>query len=110
MSEKDSCGAHTLKKDGLDHGAKYVFIGLKGQGKDTEPDWTREVVAVKRGESALLGETIGMLCGFCILVINDSVPLIFKFSMPGVTPPFMNQNLHSICNHCFISKPAGFSV
>ena len=57
---KDSCGAHTLKKEGLPHGAKYVFVGLKEQGKETEPDWTREVVAEKKGESAMLGMTIGM--------------------------------------------------
>ena len=59
MCFQDSCGAHMLKKDGLAHGAKYVFVGLKGKGRETEPEWTREVVAEKKGESALLGMPIG---------------------------------------------------
>lgn len=58
-----------MKKDGLAHGAKYVFVGLKGQGKDTEPEWTREVVAEKRGEAAMLGTNIGMKSHFSHIFI-----------------------------------------
>ena len=63
ISFQDSCGAHNLKKDGLARGAKYVFVGLKGKGKkETEPDWTREVVADKRGETAMLAMSISKSC------------------------------------------------
>ncbi len=47
-----------MKKNRIKKGQKYVFAGLKGKGKETEPEWMKEVVAEDNGESAMISMPI----------------------------------------------------